>query len=200
MVYSRAERGAITVSPATREQAADVARLIMTAMTDDCCLYFCGEGHGLDDFHAMMTRLVERTDSQYSYQNTLVAMDGNRVAGIATAYDGSRLHALRRAFIEEARLYLHKDHSGMDDETQAGELYLDSLAVLPEYRRRGIATLLLEATAGRARRLGIPRVGLLVDEGNPGAERLYLAAGFRHADDTVWGGHPMHHLVKAVLP
>ena len=33
---------------ATKEQSADIARLIMMAMTDDCCLYFCGDGHGLD--------------------------------------------------------------------------------------------------------------------------------------------------------
>ena len=63
---------------ATKEQSADIARLIMMAMTDDCCLYFCGDGYGLEDFYRMMTRLVEREDSQYSFKNTLVAMDGKR--------------------------------------------------------------------------------------------------------------------------
>ena len=53
--------------------------------------------------------------------------------------EGTKDHELRRAFIEAAKKYIGKDHSGMDDETQAGELYLDSLAVLPEYRRQGIA-------------------------------------------------------------
>ena len=46
----------------------------MMAMTDDCCLYFCGDGHGLEDFYRMMTTLVEREDSQYSFKNTLAAM------------------------------------------------------------------------------------------------------------------------------
>ena len=58
----------IEVREATKNQAAEIASLIMTAMTDDCCLYFCGEGYGLEDFHKMMTMLVEREDSQYSYQ------------------------------------------------------------------------------------------------------------------------------------
>ena len=62
----------IEVREATKNQAAEIASLIMTAMTDDCCLYFCGEGYGLEDFRKMMTMLVEREDSQYSYQNTLV--------------------------------------------------------------------------------------------------------------------------------
>ena len=122
----------IEIREATKPQAAEIASLIMMAMTDDCCLYFCGDGYGLEDFRSMMTMLVEREDSQYSYRNTLIAMDGDKVVGISVSYDGGRLHELRSAFINAAKECLGKDHSGMDDETQAGELYLDSLAVLPE--------------------------------------------------------------------
>ena len=106
----------IEVREATKNQAAEIASLIMTAMTDDCCLYFCGEGYGLEDFRKMMTILVEREDSQYSYRNTLVAMDADKVVGISVSYDGGRLHELRRAFIEAAKEQIGKDHSGMDDD------------------------------------------------------------------------------------
>lgn len=185
----------LEIKEATKEQAGEIARLIMMAMTDDCCLYFCGEGYGLEDFHRMMTSLVERNDSQYSYANTLVAVDGSRVVGIAVSYDGGRLHELRRVFVETAKARIGKDHSGMDDETQAGELYLDSLAVLPEYRRRGIARRLIQATKVRAEDMGLPLVGLLVDKGNPDGEALYTSVGFQYANDSQWGGHPMKHLV-----
>ena len=185
----------IEIQEATEAQASDIAKLIMMAMTDDCCLHFCDEGHGLDDFRRMMTSLVERTDTQYSYRNTLVAMEGQKVTGIAVSYDGGRLHQLRQAFIQAARKYIGKDHSGMDDETQAGELYLDSLAVLPEYRRQGIAQRLLKATKEKADAMGLPCVGLLVDQGNSVGEALYASAGFRYANDSHWGGHPMKHLV-----
>ena len=204
----------IEIREATKNQAAEIASLIMTAMTDDCCLYFCGEGDGLEDlasgracshsaeqaslrrsrllaaFRKMMTMLVEREDSQYSYRNTLVAMDADRVVGISVSYDGGLLHA----FIEAAKEHIGKDHSGMDDETQAGELYLDSLAVLPEYRRQGIARKLLLATKERANRLGLPCVGLLVDKDNPVGEALYASVGFQYVNDNQWGGHPMKHL------
>ena len=185
----------IAIHEATRSQAAEIASLIMTAMTDDCCLYFCGDGYGLADFRKMMTLLVEREDSQYSYKNTLVALDGEKVVGISVSYDGGKLHKLRQAFIASAKKYIGKDHSGMDDETQAGELYLDSLAVLPEYRRHGIARRLLRATKERADKMGLPCVGLLVDKGNPSGEALYSSVGFRYANDSTWGGHPMKHLV-----
>ena len=185
----------IKIQEAKREQSADIARLIMTAMTDDCCLYFCGDGYGLEDFRRMMAMLVQREDSQYSYRNTFVAMDGQKVVGAAVSYNGGRLHELSRAFIEAAKNYVGKDHSGMDDETQAGELYLDSLAVVPEYRHQGIAKKLLKAVKERANRLGLPVVGLLVDKGNPAGEALYASAGFRYVNDVLWGGHSMKHLV-----
>ena len=187
----------IEIKNARKEQSPDIARLIMTAMTDDCCLHFCGVGYGLEDFRGMMTMLVEREDSQYSYRNTLVAMDGDRLVGIAVSYDGGRLHELRQAFVEAAKIRIGKDHSGMDDETQAGELYLDSLAVLPDYRRQGIARRLLKATKEKADRMGLPCVGLLVDKGNPAGEALYASVGFRYANDSSWGGHPMKHLTSS---
>ena len=183
------------IRKATKAQSEEIAKLIMMAMTDDCCLYFCGEGYGLENFLKMMTMLVEHGDSQYSYRNTLVAMDGDKVVGISVSYDGGLLHDLRRAFIEAAKEHIGKDHSGMDDETEAGELYLDSLAVLPEYRRQGIARKLLLATKERANRLGLPCVGLLVDKDNPVGEALYTSVGFRYVNDSRWGGHPMKHLI-----
>lgn len=180
----------IDVRKATKEQSAEIARLIMMAMTDDCCLHFCGEGYGLPDFHRMMTRLVELEQSQYSYGNTLVAMADSKVVGVAVSYDGSLLHELRQAFIEHAKECIGKDHSGMADETQGGELYLDSLAVSPEYHHMGIATQLLKATKKKADDMGLPLVGLLVDKGNPAGKALYSSVGFRYANDSQWGGHP----------
>ena len=185
----------IEIQEANKSHISAIAKLIMTAMTDDCCLYFCGDGHGLEDFRRMMTMLVEREDSQYSYRNSLVAIDGDKVVGISVSYDGGRLHELRRAFIEAAKDHLGKNHSCMDDETQAGELYLDSLAVLPEYRRQGIARALLLATKERANKMGLPCVGLLVDKSNPAGEALYSSVGFRYVGDNRWGGHPMKHMI-----
>ena len=185
----------VEIQEATKNQAPEIANLIMIAMTDECCLYFCGKGYGLEDFRQMMTMLVEREDSQYSYKNTLVAMVNHQVVGISVSYNGGHLLELRRAFIEAAKKHIGKDHSGMDDETQAGELYLDSLAVLPEYRYRGIAKLLIRATKERANSMGLPCVGLLVDKANTSGDTLYSSVGFRYVNDNQWGGHPMKHLI-----
>ena len=187
------------IKRACKEQANVIARLIMQAMNYDCCRYYAGPEHTLDDFERM-TGLVEKEHSQYSYANTHVALsDDGEVMGICVTYDGAQLHSLRRAFIQAAKESFGLDYSNIDDETGPGELYLDSLAVDERYRGRGIATELLRVAADKAAAMGLPAVGLLVDKGNPLAERLYIKAGFRYINDASWGGHAMKHL-QHIIP
>ena len=175
------------IIPANPSHAADIAQLIMTAMTEDCCQFLVGDKHDLDDFYQTMVRLVLMDDSQYSWRNAFMAVDEEAtngdierapVAGAIVGYDGGELHRLRRRFQEAALSDWKMDYSQMDDETQAGEFYLDSLAVYPEYRKRGIASMLLKRMIEHAKSLNLP-AALLVDKGNPNAERLYLSIGFK---------------------
>lgn len=185
----------VKIEQATPDMASHIASLIMEAMNPECCQNFAGPRHTLVDFHQMMTRLVEMEDSQYSYRNTLVATTSDGIlAGILVGYDGAQLKTLRERFIAEAIVSFGIDYSGMDDETEEGEFYLDSLAVSSNYRGKGVATHLLEAAIQRAKELGAPVVGLLCDKGNPKAERLYTSVGFRYVNDAIWGGHAMKHL------
>jgi len=186
------------IVPASIEQAESIASLIMMAMNHECCQNFAGPHHTLEDFHRMMTALVRRDDSQYSYRNAMVALDDTTsdnkpvVAGVIVGYDGADLHRLREAFLQAAKEFLDQDFRGMDDETQAGEYYIDSLAVDTRYRHQGLATLLLRKLIDQKGRK--QPVGLLVDKGNPSAERLYRSLGFEYVNDTTWGGHEMRHL------
>ena len=185
----------ISIRGARPDEAARIADLIIMAMTEECCLHFCGPGHDIRDFRRVMTSLVSRPDTQYSYNNTLVATIEDNIVGICVSYDGALLHLLRQPFIDAAQQEWGMDHSSIPDETQAGELYIDSLAVDPDYRGRGIASLLLRATIDKSRALGLPSTGLLVDLGNPKAEALYNKVGFQYAGTNSWGGHGMKHLV-----
>lgn len=183
------------IQTAQKHQALSIARLIMQAMNYDCCRYFTGPDHTLDDFERVMTNMVLAENSQYSYLNTLVAIDADGgLCGACVSYDGARLHELRRPFFDTCKEHFGRDVSGIGDETQAGELYLDSLAVYESYRGKGVATRLLQAAIDKGKALGLPAVGLLVDKGNPKAEKLYLRVGFKYVGDSSWGGHEMKHL------
>lgn len=188
----------LRILPATPSESSLIATLIMEAMNHDCCQWFCGPNHTLDEFHAFLTTLVQRTDTQYSYLNTLVAKQNDETAGILVSYDGARLLELRQPFIEGMKTHFQRDFSNLDPETQAGELYLDSLCVKSTYRHRGIATLLLQASINKTTQLHLPAAGLLVDQLNPKAEALYASLGFTTINQTSWGGHPMNHMQRKV--
>ena len=73
------------ITTATTAHAADIAQLIMTAMTDDCCQFLAGKDHTLDDFYQMMVKLVLMDDSQYSWRNAFVALDDEATNGDTSA-------------------------------------------------------------------------------------------------------------------
>ena len=94
---------------ASKEHAPEIARLVMMAMTDECCLNLAGEGNTLDDFSRVMNRLTAAEHSQYSYRNAILAVnDDGQVAGAIVSYDGAQLHSLRDAFYKAAEEELHR--------------------------------------------------------------------------------------------
>lgn len=254
----------IIIRYARQDEAPQIADLIIEAMNRDCCAWFYGEGHTLDEWRRFLITLIQAKDTQHSYLNTLVAIptdsptnltndttgqDNNAkeltndtlgqtnntseltngtpiqptvsfdlnqncnevgkepqnlskpsfIAGVLVSYDGAQLHSLREPFFRGVKQWFGRDVSSIPDETAAGELYYDSLAVHPLYRHQGIATALLRAGIMRAQALGIDKVGLLVDKGNPRAERLYRQVGFRQEGENQWGGHPMLHLTHPAI-
>ena len=56
---------------------------------------------------------------------------------------------------------------------------LEDLFVMPEFRRLGVASILLDAAITAAREAGYTQLGLGVAVDNPGATRLYEQKGFQ---------------------
>lgn len=78
-------------------------------------------------------------------------------------------------------------------ETDPDEFYLDTLMVLPDYRRRGVGRALINDALIKARSAGKP-LGLLCDIGNDRARRLYDSSGFACVGQKPFAGHLMNHL------
>lgn len=171
-----------------------IGRVVVEAIGEDIAGDFAGE-KGIDAVVKLFAGLAAREDSQYSYLNALKAVDDDGAAmGFAVGYDGAELHRLRRAFFSEAKRQLDKDMDGkIGDECQPGEYYLDSLAVFPQYRGRGVAKELIKAMAECASFSGKP-LGLLCEKTNIRARRLYDSSGFIPVGEAPFAGEIMDHL------
>ena len=122
-------------------------------------------------------------DTLYSYLNTRIAeVDGNRV-GALVAYDGARYAALR------AKTFgLVQQTSGMDlsrnaMETDPGEFYLDSMAILADFRGNGIGKMLMLDRVDFAMENGFQKVTLLVDKDKPHLQKYYESLGFTFSEE-----------------
>ena len=176
---------------ARKEEAAQIAELFMLAWPVDEIL----ESNGLtyEQLLESMTAIAAAEETIYSYENTIVAEADGKVVGAMCAYDGADYQRLKQPIVD----VLGAD-SGFAQlkETEAGEFYLDSIGVLPEYRERGIASRIIEAQCEHAASLGHKVAGLIVDVDKPQAEALYARLGFRYLDDKDFFGHVMKHMVK----
>lgn len=149
--------------------------------------------HPSDDLLRFIANEVcsREADILYSYRNALLAEIDGRPVGLCLCYDGQGYHERRLrtfALFDQSPVDdTESDEPDMDlenaeDETQAGEYYIDSLAVLPEFRDHGIARQLMLKQIEHGRSLGLPST-LLVDPANPPALRLYESLGFRYHSD-----------------
>ncbi len=179
----------LIIRPAISTDAPFIAKSIAMAIGDELTLKnYCGQ-----KYLGVLEEIVKANNTQYSYQNSLVAEIEGKVIGAIVGYDGAKLLELRTETFA-----IIKKHIGftpdMEPETEVGEFYLDSIAVLPEFRGRGIAKNLILTLSNKAFSEGHKNVGLLVDVENTNAEKLYHSLGFARVNQKSFLGHKMWHL------
>ncbi len=143
-----------------------------------------------------LIKICRMDDTLYSYLNTRIAeIDGNPV-GALVAYDGAHY-----ALMREKTFGLVQQTSGMDlshnaMETGSGEFYLDSMAILSEYRGIGIGKLLMRDRVDFALINGFEKITLLVDKDKPRLQQYYESEGFAFSEEMFVFGSWYNKLVK----
>lgn len=165
---------AIGIRPATPEDADFIVWGLATAL------------HIEGDFsptNPIMREIILREDTLYSWKNAHIAYhaETRTPIGLLIAYDGARYATMRQITMPLLQTAFHTDYNDMDDEAEAGEFYIDSLAVLPEMRHQGIGTRLLQYAIQTAREAHFPAATLAVHPQNAPALALYSRVGFRPA-------------------
>jgi ribosomal protein S18 acetylase RimI-like enzyme len=181
----------ILVRKAILSDSKVIAPCLFLAM-EDIVYKFIGK-EDPDKAKAFMLHFVQKENNQYSYQNCWVAEDNMQLIGAVNVYNGAMLSELRQPVLEYLRSQFNNDFTP-EDETQAGEYYIDSLGVNPDHQNKGIGTKLLQFVIDEYVNRHHRTLGLLVDEANPIAKRLYLKLGFKNSGKRVLFGKNMEHL------
>ena len=172
---------AITIRDAVATDAPFIARCVWAAIE---MLHI--EDDVPDEMLEAFSYLVDiclMDDTLYSYRNAAVAEVDGCVVGALVAYDGARYAAMRKTTFDlvEKNMGVKLEHNVM--ETGEGEFYLDSLAVLPQFRGLNIGKMLMQNRMELARGLGIGKVSILVDKDKPRLQAYYESLGFALAEE-----------------
>ena len=128
--------------------------------------------------------------TMYSWKNAIIAFVDGKAAGCLIAYEGRRYMEMRdrtwHALWDNIDLdYLKK----VEQETQEGDYYLDSMAILPKYRGYNIGKLLLERGINKSKELGCETTSLIVSCQKPRLEAYYRSVGFTQFGEMEFFGH-----------
>lgn len=181
----------LQIRKAMPADSSEIATILLLAM-EEIVYEFLGVRDKQAAFH-FMEQMVSTENNQYSWQNAHVMHAEDKIAGAVIVYDGARLHELRKPVAEYIRAHTSLPFAP-EDETQAGEFYLDSIGVHPEWQGKGIGgTLLQYLISEYVEKQGL-KLGLLVEKANPAARRLYEKVGFRKTGEKTLVGKTMDHL------
>ena len=189
----------INIRTAIKEDAPFIGKTITEAMGHDLCVGLAEGEENLPKVLKLFKDLAATETAQYSYKNTLIAVDkDDKRIGAIIGYDGADLREMRKDFIAKANELLGwnvtvEEADNWEPETNANEIYLDSLYVIPEYRNQGIASSLIKAAIEKYKNIGKP-FGLLVEPHNEKAHKLYNKLGFKEDGINNFCGEPMIHL------
>ena len=117
-------------------------------------------------------------DTLYGYRHTRIVEVNSQSVGALVAYDGAPYAEMRAKTFGLVQQTFGMDLSKNAMETGHGEFYLDSMAILPEYRGHGIGHALMRDRMEWAFRNGFKAVTLLVDKDKPRLQAYYESLGF----------------------
>lgn len=181
----------MTIRKAYIEDSPAITTYILLAM-GDIIYQFIGEKDETKAKECML-HFVEQLGNQYSYTNCWVLEDEGEIIAAACVYDGAKLTMLRAPVLA----YLKKEFNRtftVKDETGEGEFYLDCLGVDPKHQGKGSGSKMLLFLVEEYVKKQHLALGLLVDENNPDAKRLYLKLGFGVVGVKTFAGKKMVHL------
>lgn len=181
----------MVIRKAKQEDSKFIAPYILLAM-EDIVYEFIGE-KSYEKATEFLNAMVSEKGNQYSYENCWIAENEDGIAGVVNLYDGGKLHELRQPVAQYIKENFGRDLNP-EDETQSGEIYIDCVGVNPNQQGKGIGSKIFEFLIDEYIVKQGKTLGLLVDNDNPKAEKLYLKLGFKTIGEKTLVGKTLKHL------
>lgn len=134
--------------------------------------------------------------SMYSWNKSLIAEEEGKQIGCIISYSGDDYQRLRE--YTWSKLWKGVDPAAIRQsaiETYPGEYYLDSLAIEPEYRGKGLGKILMKAAIEEGKNLGYKNFALLVAGEKPRLKEYYASLGFEEDSEVNFFGHRYKRMV-----
>ncbi len=179
------------IRKAKSEDSKPIASLLMLA-TGEVVRRLVGEKNHREA-EALLLHFVKMPSNQYSFENCLVAEENGEITGALLAYDGGKLEKLRKPVLDHI-CQRYNPLAQVEDETEAGEFYIDSIAVSAAHQGKGIGSQLLQYLIREKVNTEGQTLGLLVDKTNPAAKKLYHKLGFQPVGEKTLLGIELEHL------
>lgn len=179
------------IRKATSNDAESIATLLMLVL-ENMVYKFIGETD-CSKAKEFLRYFLQKEHNQYSFQNCYVAEIDDEIIGVVNLYNGAEFHELRKPILDHIVEHYATDLH-IEDETQAGEYYIDTIAICGSEQGKGIGSKLLNHLIDLYVFQQQQTLGLLVDENNPKAKKLYLKMGFECVGTKSLLGHNLDHL------
>ena len=180
-----------SLRPATKEDCRTIAKLYSIAsdgVADYIWTQLAEPGEAPLD---VGTRRYQREDTDFSYQNcTLVETQGH-IAGMLVAFP---IH-VDPDYIEQDPVLT--PYSKLEEDNS---YYICGVALFPDYRSKGMGSLLMKRAEQDARQRGYTRLSLIVFAQNTGAKALYERLNYQEVAREPIVPHPLiHYTGDAIL-
>lgn len=181
----------IQIRKAQPQDIDSIAELMFLAM-EEIVYFFLGTDNKEEGISFLQQHIAAH-GNQYSLENIIVAEENQVILGQICIYEGRLLQTLRKPILDYLATTYGKEVL-LEQETQSGETYIDTIAVADTARGRGIGNMLLLYAIDLFVNQRGEVLGLLVDKENPNAKRLYLKVGFQIKETKTIFGKEMDHL------
>lgn len=179
------------IRKAKQDDYKSITPYLLLAM-EDIVYEFIGE-KSYEKATEFLNVMVSEKGNQYSYENCWIIEDENQIIGTACLYNGAKLHELRQPVAQYIKENFGRDFNP-EDETQSGEIYIDCVGINPNQQGKGIGSKIFEFLINEYVIKQGKTLGLLVDNDNPKAEKLYLKLGFQTVGEKTLVGKTLKHL------